>query len=194
MVDGNDQFTEQAIHRVIAGLKQLDHTLDPLRLPVIGSSMTPMLRDRDILVISFTLPAKLKCGDIIVWGRHELITHRFIIARRNRVYTKGDARYWIDPVIDHTDVLGIVKRVDRNDMIADMESTRWKAINRLIGTIGWVQVCLTWRRQAIITKRKGGSLIDRFSFWVSKMVNWIILFLLAGKWMYQKPLRMDEKC
>jgi len=194
MPDRNDHTTEQAIQRVITGLGHLEQTLDPIRLPVIGNSMAPMLRDRDILDVSFNSSTRLKCGDVIVRGRHELITHRVIVTRRNRVYTKGDARYWIDPVIDRRDILGIVNRVDRNGVIADMGSAHWTVINKLIGTVAWIQVYLTWRRQAITQKQNNGSVFDRLSFWISKKLNWIILLLFAGKWIRQKPLRMDEKC
>jgi signal peptidase I len=194
MLDSSDQSNGMAIQQAIVGLKQLDRGSDLIRLPVVGNSMSPMLKDRDILVISFAPQGRLACGDIIVWGKHELITHRVILARHHRVYTKGDARYWIDPVINNNDILGIVKQIDRNGLIADMESTRWKIINWLIGSIGWFQVCLVWRRQTIVKKRIDGSRMDRLSFWVSKKLNWVILFILAGRWMYQKSLRMDERC
>jgi hypothetical protein len=194
MLDSSDQSNGRAIQQAIAGLKQLNRGSDLIRLPVVGNSMTPMLKDRDILVISFAPQGRLACGDIIVWGMRELITHRVILARHHRVYTKGDALYWIDPAISHNDILGIVKQIDRNGLIADMGSTRWKIINWMIGSIGWVQVYLAWRRQTIVEKRSDGSRIERISFWVSKKLNWVILFLLAGRWISQKSLRMDERC
>jgi len=194
MLYSSDHSDERTLQQAIAELKKLDQRLDFIRLPVIGDSMAPMLKDRDILDITFSVPGRLTCGDIIVWGKYELVTHRIVVTRRHRVYTKGDARYWIDPVINHNDILGIVKKIDRNGLIADMGSKRWKIINRLIGVIGWVQVNIIWQRQMMNKHRNDGSKLDRVSFWVSKKLNWVILLLFASRWIYHKPLRMDERC
>jgi len=193
-LDGGDQNQDNALQKAIAGLKQLDGRLDFIHLPVTGDSMTPMLKDRDILVVSFDHLDKLAQGDIIVRGRHELITHRLVATRRHHVFTKGDARYWLDPMLGEDDIIGKVRRIERNNLVADMEMRRWTAVNRLIGFVGWLQVVLVWSEQLAGESRQGRKWMHRWSFWTSKRLNWVILFLLAGKWLRQKPLRMDEKC
>ena len=167
--------------------------MEEMRLPVSGSSMLPMLKDHDVLVIGSVTDQRLVCGDLVVRGRYEMIAHRVLWTQDSRVYTKGDARYWIDPMTEGEDIWGIVKQIDRSGTVADMEAIRWKVINRLIGFVSRIQVYLVWTEQ--VTGQNRGRKIwwHRFSFWVSKKVNWVILFLLASRWLYKKPLRIDEK-
>lgn len=193
-MDDKNRFNDFTIQKAIGSLKHTSQQLDSMRLPVLGGSMTPMLRDRDILEISLILPAKLTCGDIVVRGKHELITHRVLFSRHGRVYTKGDSRYWIDPMSSRNDIFGKVRYIERNGLIVDMGSFRWKVINRLIGFVGQIQVYLVWPAQVMVKSRETKVWWHRLSHWLGKRMNWVILFLLAGKWLFQKPLRMDEKC
>jgi signal peptidase I len=189
-LDGGNRFREITIPQAIAALKQMD----VVRLPVVGNSMTPMLMDRDILMIEVAPPSELARGDIIVRGKHELITHRVVAIRRNRVYTKGDARYWIDPMTEVVDILGKVKQIERNGLVVDMESAPWRIVNRVIGGIGWIQVYLVWSEQTAGKNKTGKTGLHRISFWISKKLNWVILLLFTGRWLFHRPLRMDEKC
>lgn len=194
-MDGGNRSNEITFQQAIAGLNQLNQRLDFIRLPVTGNSMTPMLKDRDILEVGIDHLSKLVPGDIVVRGKHELITHRVIATKHQRVYTKGDARYWIDLMQGRDDILGKVIRIERNGLIADMESTRWRVANRLVGLIGWMQVYLVWSEQLDGRSKNGRrGWLHRLSFWISKRLNWVILFVLTGKWLRQKSLRMDEKC
>ena len=193
-MDGGERDQDIALQHAIASLKQVDGRLDFIRLPVTGNSMAPLLKDRDILEISIDYRGKLARGDIVVRGTNELITHRVVATRRHHVYTKGDARYWIDPARGREDIVGKVKQIERNGLIADMEAGRWKAVNTLIGLIGWTQINLVWCEQLAGESRHGRKWLHRLIFWVGKRLNWVILFLLVGAWLRQKPLRMDEKC
>mgnify|MGYP002388065044 CR=1 FL=1 len=193
-MDGGDQNKDRSLQQAIAALKLLGDGLDHIRLPVTGDSMTPMLKDRDILEVSFVHPSKLLRGDVIVRGRHELIIHRVVGTRDQYVYTKGDARYWIDPMRGGDDIIGKVRRIERNGLIANMETRRWAVVNRLIGFVGWVQVVPVWIEQLAGASRRGRNWLHRISYWTGKRLNWVILFLLVGGWLRKKSLRMDEKC
>ena len=193
-MDGDNHLRQISAKQAIAGVQQGNSKLEVMRLPVVGSSMAPMLREGDILLVNLILPDMLTCGDIIVRGNHELITHRMLVARSNLILTKGDTRYWVDPLVSRDNIWGIVKQVNRNGLIANMESSRWKVINRLIGLSGWIQVYLAWPEQIAGKSRDRKIGWHRIIYWFSKKINWVILFLFAGNWIFQKTLRMDEKC
>jgi hypothetical protein len=187
-LDGDNNLGQISSKQTIAGIQQVNSKLEVMRLPVVGSSMDPMLRERDILLVNLILPDMLTCGDIIVRGNHELITHRVLVARSNRILTKGDARYWIDPIISRENIWGVVKQVNRNGIIANMESRRWKVINRLIGLCGRILVYLALPEQITGKSRDRKIGWHRTIYWFSKKINWVILFLFARKWIFQKSL------
>jgi signal peptidase I len=193
-LDANKQHSQLIIRKTIISGKLGDPGLDVMRVPVIGSSMEPVLRERDILLISLVLPETLACGDIIVRCKNELITHRVLVISHNQVYTRGDAHYWIDPMISGEDIWGIVTQIDRNGLIANMDSIRWKVINQMIGLLGRIQVSLTWQEQVNGKRRDRKICLHRFNYWFGKKVNWVILFLFAGRWLFHKPSRMEEIC
>jgi signal peptidase I len=116
-----------------------------LRVKVTGKSMSPFLRDGDVVTIQKVPHASLGRGDVIFFrnGQGFPVLHRLIKKRRasNGVITfqtKGDALVSFDePVAGHK-VLGKVIKIEKKNSagrIINMESLHWRTVNYLIALI-----------------------------------------------------------
>ena len=73
-------------------LKSYVNTGRPQTIRVSGISMMPLIQNGDCAVV--TAAEKLRRGDIIVFQFNgELLVHRVVRKRRNRIYAKGDNAY-----------------------------------------------------------------------------------------------------
>ena len=87
------------------------------RFKAKGFSMTPIIKDGDIITVSPCLPAGLLSGDIAafthpVTGR--LVVHRIIGVRDGSFFVKGDNNDDSDGLIPGSHVLGRITRNERN--------------------------------------------------------------------------------
>jgi len=85
------------------------------RFKAKGISMTPFIRDGDILTIS-PLKQKLQIGDVVPFikpGFIKLIVHRIVRKRRNNYLLKGDNSWNFDGTIHAENLLGIVSKIER---------------------------------------------------------------------------------
>lgn len=115
-----------------------------LRVRVTGMSMTPFIRDGDIVIIRKMPYFLLKTGDLIFFkNRQGLPTvHRIIRKRRtaNNVrefFTKGDAMISFDELISVDEVLGKICKIEKTGSPArsktrDLESPLWRILNPAI--------------------------------------------------------------
>ncbi len=109
-----------------------------VRFVVPTTSMLPLLRPGDRVVVRRTAPGAVRVGDVIVVGRGSgWIVHR-VIARSEKdgafqFVTKGDNCTSPDPPFDATELIGVVTGVERGFDGTSMESRRAAWINRAAG-------------------------------------------------------------
>ena len=87
------------------------------RFQVKGFSMSPFIKDGDLVMVSPLLGSSLRLGDVVVFiqpGVRRLAIHRVIRKKGSSCFIKGDNTYQIDGLIPKTNILGYVTRVERN--------------------------------------------------------------------------------
>ena len=106
-----------------------------------GSSMTPFIRDGDLLTIAPVDPAGLRIGDVALYHteRDRVVAHR-IVGRTTQVgelvlETRGDARLASDSSLPAARVLGRAVRLRRGDRVYRLDRGPWRLAARL-----WVAV------------------------------------------------------
>lgn len=92
----------------------LVRTVGKLRLAVVGSSMLPAIRPRDLLIIRRCTIQAARVGDVVLFARGErLFAHRVIAAGAKALVTRGDALPAPDDPVEGSELLGRVERVVR---------------------------------------------------------------------------------
>jgi signal peptidase I len=108
-------------------------------LPVRGSSMLPLLREGDRILVSHQLSGA-KRGDILVFQQGDgLVAHRVVSITRNhrnrRVYrTKGDNCTYLDAPLSAAEALGLVNVISRDGKEYDLTTMMWRLRNSLLAT------------------------------------------------------------
>ena len=88
-----------------------------LRLAVVGSSMLPAIRPRDVLLIRRCEPDAARVGDVVLFTRDaRLFAHRVVAAGATLV-TRGDALPDADAPVQPSELLGRVERVVRHGRV-----------------------------------------------------------------------------
>lgn len=109
-------------------------------LAVSGRSMKPFLNKGMKVVVKHNRDL-VKTGDIIVYLRNNrLILHRVlrIIKQGDNIcfLTKGDSAMSFDnPLVDRSEVVGIVISISNNKKTIDLKKWQWRSISKII-TIG----------------------------------------------------------
>ncbi len=88
-----------------------------LRTTVRGVSMTPFVRDRDVVTVAPLNGHTLTCGDIVavaLRAPERLVVHRLVARRRGGWLVRGDNCLRADGVVGRSDILGRVVRVERD--------------------------------------------------------------------------------
>jgi signal peptidase I len=116
------------------------------RFRCMGFSMSPFIKDGDVLTIApFPLQGSAPIfGDVVVFTHpftKKLIIHRLIGKRAGFYLTKGDNIPEVDDLISTTDILGHVKKVERNGKVISFGlgperlliafMTRWRLVTLL---------------------------------------------------------------
>ena len=89
----------------------------PFRFAAKGFSMSPFIKDGDIITVYPLGTKQPRVGDVVAfWGTstEKLMTHRLIEKRGDFLLFKGDLNSEPDGWITREELLGIVKRVERN--------------------------------------------------------------------------------
>jgi signal peptidase I len=108
-------------------------------LPVRGSSMLPLLRDGDRILVSHQLSG-VQRGDILVFQQVDgLVAHRVVSITRGpgnrRVYrTKGDNCTTFDAPLSAAEALGLVDVISRDGKEYDLTTIGWRLRNSLLAT------------------------------------------------------------
>jgi hypothetical protein len=91
----------------------------PIRLKATGSSMTPFIRDGDVLTISPKSKINPSLGKVVAFVNAEkqnLLIHRIIKVKAHSLLIKGDNSYEkTDGWIDRNQILGCVTRIERDE-------------------------------------------------------------------------------
>jgi signal peptidase I len=113
-----------------------------LRFRASGSSMSPFIRNGDVLVIQPIASQAVRRGDVVLCraGDGRMLAHRvtrlFQQAGGTVLVTQGDALFYPDGSIPYDEVLGRVTTVERNG-------------RRINITTGWQRgLALSWMRLA----------------------------------------------
>ena len=113
-----------------------------LRLAVVGSSMLPAIRPRDLLLVRRCGIQSTRVGDVVLFTRDSrLFAHRVIASDGSRLVTRGDALDSPDAPIGSAELLGRVERVVRRGRVyrprAFRPGRRWTvAVLRLRARLG----------------------------------------------------------
>jgi hypothetical protein len=87
------------------------------RFKARGPSMTPFVKDGDIITVAPCPSAELRTGDIIAFTYAEsgrLAVHRIVGIRGESFLVKGDNALSFDGIIPQSQILGHVTRIERN--------------------------------------------------------------------------------
>lgn len=105
----------------------------PLRIKARGGSMTPFVRDGDVVLVTPTAGMEVGIGDVICYETPsgKLLLHRVIARDADGFMAKGDALACVE-AIDRTRLLGKVVAVERHGVVKrfDTRVGRWR--NRVI--------------------------------------------------------------
>lgn len=89
-----------------------------LRLAVVGSSMLPAIRPRDLLLIRRCSLERARVGDVVLFARGaRLFVHRVVAAGEASLLTCGDALGAPDAPVGPSELLGRVERVVRRGRV-----------------------------------------------------------------------------
>jgi hypothetical protein len=87
------------------------------RFEAKGHSMSPFIRDGDIVTVSPLTSSSPGVGDVVAFNHPEndkLIIHRVVKKRNNDYYVRGDNAIEVDGLVRGKNILGYVKKVERN--------------------------------------------------------------------------------
>ena len=108
----------------------------PLRIKARGGSMTPFVRDGDVVFVTPTATSDAGVGDVICYEAPPgtLFVHRVIARDRDRFVTKGDALAFRE-VVERAQLLGTVVAIERCGKMKRLDSraARWR--NRAIASL-----------------------------------------------------------
>ncbi len=88
-----------------------------VRFQVRGFSMSPFIRNEDVVTLSPLKNVPPSVGDVIAFvlqGTEKLFVHRIVRKKSNLYVTKGDNSSEADESVPTENILGFVTRVERN--------------------------------------------------------------------------------
>ncbi len=89
----------------------------PFRFRAKGFSMSPFIKDDDVITVSPLTDGSIRSGDVIAFIRPEmkkLVIHRVVGKKGEYFHIKGDNIPDTDELIPATNIMGRVTRVERN--------------------------------------------------------------------------------
>jgi signal peptidase I len=108
----------------------------PFRFRSSGFSMSPFIKDGDVITLVNPLGRPLRPGTVIAFIQPpsgSLAVHRIVVQRDDRYLLKGDNNREFDGWVTPANVIGIVNRVERNG----------KSVHFGEGQIRWLIVWLS---------------------------------------------------
>lgn len=89
----------------------------PFRFKANGYSMTPAIRNGDIITVSPLEKLSLKRGDVVAFRhpeRPQMVVHRVLTKRKNSFFISGDNLPQADGWIPAANILGVITCVERD--------------------------------------------------------------------------------
>jgi len=89
----------------------------PFRFRAKGFSMSPFIKDNDVITVFPLTDASIRSGDVVAFIRPEmkkLVIHRVVWRKGEYFHIKGDNIPHTDELIPETNILGRIVRVERN--------------------------------------------------------------------------------
>lgn len=89
----------------------------PFRFRAKGFSMSPFIKDGDVITVSPLSSAPPRLGEVVAFvhpALEKLVVHRVVGKRGNSYCTRGDSALKMDGLIAEADILGHVTRVERD--------------------------------------------------------------------------------
>jgi signal peptidase I len=136
--------------------------------PTCGTSMVPIIRPKNKVVVTGCPPDKLRCGDIIVFqpasSRHIVAGHRLIFKKKSDgqdiFYAKGDSQRRYDLPIYKAQVLGKIIKIKKRHFSILLDSLGGRILNFifLVLSVSLVlpfALMLFGRLKSILRKAKG---------------------------------------
>ena len=130
-----------------------------MRFKALGSSMTPFIRNGDILTVTPTNPKKLRISEIIFYKTKSgnAIAHRILRIKQTinqlTFNTRGDASAGTYETVEQNQVMGKVTTINRNNKIINpckfhirMAGLFWAAIQ----PIGYILIKIRYRIKSVI--------------------------------------------
>lgn len=132
-----------------AALELWEQTGEVHWIPVRGTSMLPMLRQGDQLLVAHG-SREMRLGDIVVFRRSDgLIAHRVlrVLSQPGKLIlrTKGDHVLALDPILDEDLLMGRVLRIRRGERMLGLDTRLWRWLGRWVAMIMWAQAGLYHR-------------------------------------------------
>ena len=87
------------------------------RFQAKGFSMSPFIKDSDVVTVSPFLDATPQLGDVVAFnllGTKKLVIHRVVSKKGNSCMIRGDNSFEADGLVPRAGILGRVARVERN--------------------------------------------------------------------------------
>ena len=125
---GSDKQLKEGL--LDAALELFQQTQQRTWLPFVGTSMSPYIKEGDMLLVQHAL-RPIRLGDVIVFKRAGgLIAHRVVFIKKhgNKITyrTKGDNLCSFDALIPQSSVLGRVVRIQKNNKAISLEKLHVK--------------------------------------------------------------------
>jgi signal peptidase I len=92
----------------------------PFRFQANGYSMTPAIRNGDIITVSPLASLSLKRGDVVAFRhpeRPQMLVHRVLHAKALKYFIKGDNCPEADGWVPAKNILGLITRVERQGKV-----------------------------------------------------------------------------
>lgn len=123
---------------------------------VEGESMSPILKQGDIITIRAISPENIRLGDIVVFATNgTLCAHRLVmkIFRGGRfiLITKSDNAFVIDRPFYDKKLLGKVVEIKKDAVTLNLESCLWIIVNRILGLYHFLGVVARKRIKYLLT-------------------------------------------
>jgi len=156
------------------------------RFRVISGSMAPLIAAGDEIVVERANADRLRRGDIVLYTVGGTFhTHRLLARRRHDsvtfLVTKGDASLHPDQPWREEQLVGKAVTIRKQERTIDLESGKWKSLNRLLGILAALQVT-AFRAARRVKLAVIGNRRTRWTSWVARLVSapsrWLVR--LAG--------------
>jgi len=106
-----------------------------------GFSMTPFIKDGDVVTISSFLGRKVRMGEVVAFispQTQSLAVHRIIGKRKARFLLQGDNVPEADGLVPEEQILGYVERVERQGRIVNLGLGPERRVIAFLNRKGWL--------------------------------------------------------